>query len=338
MANIWLANTAYGQYTYAEPTTYNGYKYEATTGGTSHATTEPTWPTTIGNTVVDGTVTWTCRAHSDLLKPTLASKYLGMYDDIRDLCKDIARMFNPDTSVVNLPTGTIRRNPTTKKFEEWNSSAWVDLDLSGQDIGKVDGYDASATATQANKIPVRDSGGRLVKGDQQANTAYKDESNTFTTGQGIQGNLTAGENGRIILKQTTAGNSGIQIPSGSATFDIENNSAVAVARWDTVGTQILGTVPLARMGTVVASGTVNIASAGSQVIAIGTGGQHEFFQTSVYSSAGVVYESEVGGGGTTYGTFLIQRYAPSFTNYLNIKNEAGSTRDFHYKVYKLTET
>jgi len=40
----------------------NNYCYECTTGGTTGAA-EPTWPTTIGGTVVDGTVTWTCRAY-----------------------------------------------------------------------------------------------------------------------------------------------------------------------------------------------------------------------------------------------------------------------------------
>ena len=42
------------------PTTPNGYRYEATTGGNS-GTTEPAWPTTVGETVTDGTVVWTCR-------------------------------------------------------------------------------------------------------------------------------------------------------------------------------------------------------------------------------------------------------------------------------------
>ena len=44
-----------------EPSTPNGYVYECTTAGTTHASTEPTWPTTgIGSsTVSDGTVVWT---------------------------------------------------------------------------------------------------------------------------------------------------------------------------------------------------------------------------------------------------------------------------------------
>lgn len=41
------------------------FVYEVTTAGTSHATTQPTWPTTVGNTVSDGGVTWTCRSPGD---------------------------------------------------------------------------------------------------------------------------------------------------------------------------------------------------------------------------------------------------------------------------------
>jgi len=57
----WAASTAYSAGDVVHPTTLNGYVYECTTAGTS-GTTEPTWPTTPGDTVTDGGVTWTCRA------------------------------------------------------------------------------------------------------------------------------------------------------------------------------------------------------------------------------------------------------------------------------------
>jgi len=60
--DIWVANKAYSLDAYVRPTTlakFTGYDYKCTTAGTSHATTEPTWPTTPGGTVTDGTVVWT---------------------------------------------------------------------------------------------------------------------------------------------------------------------------------------------------------------------------------------------------------------------------------------
>lgn len=69
----WAANTSFtgfdkatvGGYVFRRPTTPNetGFFYQvaSTTGdGKTHATTEPTWPTTIGSTVVDNHVTWKC--------------------------------------------------------------------------------------------------------------------------------------------------------------------------------------------------------------------------------------------------------------------------------------
>ncbi len=55
----WVVATAYTVGQYVSPTTQNGYRYKCTTAGTSHASTEPTWPTTVGTTKTDGTVTWT---------------------------------------------------------------------------------------------------------------------------------------------------------------------------------------------------------------------------------------------------------------------------------------
>lgn len=56
----WVAATAYTLGQFRRPTNANGFRYEVTTAGTS-AGAEPAWPTTIGATVADNTVVWTCR-------------------------------------------------------------------------------------------------------------------------------------------------------------------------------------------------------------------------------------------------------------------------------------
>lgn len=56
----WVKLTAYTLGAFRRPSTTNGYAYECTTAGTS-GSTEPTWPTTAGATVADGSVVWTCR-------------------------------------------------------------------------------------------------------------------------------------------------------------------------------------------------------------------------------------------------------------------------------------
>jgi hypothetical protein len=57
-ANVWAATTAYVVEDLVKRLTGSGiFWFKATVAGTS-AGTEPTWPTVLGNTVVDGTVTW----------------------------------------------------------------------------------------------------------------------------------------------------------------------------------------------------------------------------------------------------------------------------------------
>lgn len=62
--STWAANTAYAANGAVRATTPNGYAYYVSaTSGTSPYTSgagEPTWPTTVGDTVVDNELTWTC--------------------------------------------------------------------------------------------------------------------------------------------------------------------------------------------------------------------------------------------------------------------------------------
>lgn len=62
-ANSWAqtaaVSTAYNVGEVRRPSTGNGFLYRVAVAGTSSGTA-PTWPTTIGATVTDGGVTWTC--------------------------------------------------------------------------------------------------------------------------------------------------------------------------------------------------------------------------------------------------------------------------------------
>lgn len=53
-------NTAYTVGDVIKPSVYASHSYKCTTAGTSHATVEPTWTTTNGNTTTDGTAVFTC--------------------------------------------------------------------------------------------------------------------------------------------------------------------------------------------------------------------------------------------------------------------------------------
>lgn len=58
---LWQASTVYALNALARTTTKNGYQYQVTAvaGASTSAAAEPAWPTVIGNTVVDGDLTWT---------------------------------------------------------------------------------------------------------------------------------------------------------------------------------------------------------------------------------------------------------------------------------------
>jgi len=59
-AAAWASATAASLGEYKTPTTPNGYVYECMAGGTTHSS-EPTWPTTLGDRVSDNGVIWECR-------------------------------------------------------------------------------------------------------------------------------------------------------------------------------------------------------------------------------------------------------------------------------------
>lgn len=92
--SAWAATTALTAGVLRRPLTSNGFRYEVTTAGTTGAT-EPTWPTTVGATVTDGTVVFTCRGTEvwDANCPNTASvvkkssKIFAVKDDVVRFCR-----------------------------------------------------------------------------------------------------------------------------------------------------------------------------------------------------------------------------------------------------------
>lgn len=85
----WAAATAYAAGYVVRPTSGNGYLYRVKSAGTSHASTEPTWPTTVGGEVTDNGVTWECAGMGvtvlDADNPSwsssnISARYVAIYD------------------------------------------------------------------------------------------------------------------------------------------------------------------------------------------------------------------------------------------------------------------
>jgi hypothetical protein len=63
----WAASKPYGKYRTVAPTSANGLAYVNNGSAGTSGTTQPTWPTTVGATVSDGSIVWTCMAQTTSL-------------------------------------------------------------------------------------------------------------------------------------------------------------------------------------------------------------------------------------------------------------------------------
>ena len=82
LRTFWVAGRRYAIGEYVRPTEATGFAYQASGAGEA-AFNEPRWPTTPGNTVVDGSVTWTCvAAASNAVDPIQSAAWANVSSGI----------------------------------------------------------------------------------------------------------------------------------------------------------------------------------------------------------------------------------------------------------------
>lgn len=131
--SVWAGTTAYSLGNRRIPTVANGYYYEVTVAGTS-AAGEPVWPTTIGNTVTDGTVTWICRGRYNNF-PTTTSSSVKTLNGYIFVCVG-GDIYNSD---LDLP-------------DSWNTSDFISTEIYPDDIVALAKYKNYLVAFGENTI------------------------------------------------------------------------------------------------------------------------------------------------------------------------------------------
>ena len=131
----WAASTAYALGVIRCPNTGNGYFYEVTTAGTT-AAAEPVWPTVVGNTVVDGTVTWTCRL-ATVTKTTNVTcislnftNYIGTWTINNGITQTLS-------STITLGSGMTYTQGTTGVMSTAGSNTAVTINFNGVTIPRL---------------------------------------------------------------------------------------------------------------------------------------------------------------------------------------------------------
>ncbi len=99
----WQGGHAYSQGAIVQPPTPNGYLYECSTAGTTNSSA-PTFPTTLNQTVNDGTAVWTCYANVAVLASELAAFDQALASAVNG---DDGGTWNPSTPILIQGTSTL---------------------------------------------------------------------------------------------------------------------------------------------------------------------------------------------------------------------------------------
>lgn len=132
--STWASATNYAIGNRRIPTVVNGYYYEVSADAGSSGGTEPTWPTTIGDTVVDSGITWVCRGRYNNF-PTTTSSSVKTLNGYIFVCVN-GDIYNSD---LDLP-------------DSWNTSDFISTEIYPDDIVALAKYKNYLVAFGQNTI------------------------------------------------------------------------------------------------------------------------------------------------------------------------------------------
>ena len=107
--STWTATTTIPYHAVIKPTVPNS-RYYSTLGGGVTGSVEPTWPTTPGATVVDGTVTWTCFAFASGITAQIRVVATSLKNSFSDISNNILSVGNIGISTTYLNNSDISNN------------------------------------------------------------------------------------------------------------------------------------------------------------------------------------------------------------------------------------
>jgi endoglucanase Acf2 len=134
---VWQSNHAYSTGSPVQPTVSNGFYYIPTPGGTS-GSTEPTWPTTEGATVTEGSMVWMAHSLTTKIVQNTATCSGGKYYAVAVL------PYPWGTGIYDAPDQTNVKTLLTQ-FAQYAFSRVTDTKVTPEYIQSATGYDVKAT-------------------------------------------------------------------------------------------------------------------------------------------------------------------------------------------------
>lgn len=275
--------------------------------------------------------------------PLVTSTYANMISYIDARLDDIAVQFQGITPT-NIPTNTVRFNPSTYKREKWNGSAWVDLAATyAENVHTVDGFHASQTPA-SNEIPVTGSDGRLtvpkriqmINGTDGAIT-QKNAAGSYKLSmyRSALDTLVLGDVGDVIQTPTYdtfwhSGNDGAG--SGLSADNVDGIDGSVIVTTSTGKATDSDKLDGKHWVTVLDSSTT-LDTGQTSVATLRNGGSHKNYRISVYSnSASVpVYHGYMETSSAKAYTYIVQRPTGALDQFV-ISNFSGTNATFYYKI------